>query len=342
MKQSNSNTTRRAFSLLEILVAMAILSLVLLTVTAITNQVIGVSKSASAKIEAFKTARASFETMTRAISQATLNTYYDYYDSSHQRRTSANAASFSPAMYGRYSELEFVTGKNLVSSPRPQVTHSIFFQSPLGYTKDTADYSKLRSSLNAAGFYVEFYNDTDERPSFLLSLLNPPPVRWRYRLMQFLQATESLSIYKAANHSWFTDPISVPRQATRVMAENIIACVICPKLNTDTNSSTISPDYECQSRVTWSSGKQPATMHQLPPLVEVVLIAADEVSINRIQGTSTSAPDFGFNYASVFQVASQLDADLATVSKALDAKHLNYRVFRSRVGLKGAKWEESP
>ncbi len=340
MKQSSSITSCRAFSLLEILVAMAILSLVLLTVTAITNQVIVVSKSASAKIEAFKTARASFETMTRAISQATLNTYYDYYNSSYQRRTASNASTFAPALYGRHSELEFVTGKNLVSSPRPQVTHSIFFQCPLGYTKDSTDYAKLRSTLNAAGFYMEFYNDTDERPSFLLSILNPPPVRWRYRLMQFLQATESLSIYKATNHSWFTDPISLPRQSTRVMAENIVACVICPKLNTDTTSSTISPDYEYQSRATWSSGKQPAMMHQLPPLVEVVLVAVDEVSISRIQGTSTTAPDLGFNYASIFQAASQLETDLATVSQALNARHVNYRIFRTRVGLKGAKWEQ--
>lgn len=339
MWHSPTSLVHRGFSLLEVLVAMAILSLILLVVAGITNQVSVVSKGATSKIEAFKTARLGFETMSRAISLATLNTYYDYYDSAYQKRTPANAATFAPAFYGRYSELEFVTGKNLVTTPRAQVTHSIFFQTPLGYTKDTDDFSKLKSTLNSAGFYIEFYNDSDERPSFLLSLLNPPPVRWRYRLIQFLQATESLSIYKAIGHTWFTDPIATPRLATRVVAENILACVICPKLNTDTSSSIIAPDYEYESRVTWSSGTQPLTMHQLPPSVEIVLIAADEIAMNRIQGTSTTEPDLGVSYPTIFQTAAELENDLKTFTGALDQKHVNYRVFRTRVGLKGAKWD---
>lgn len=339
MWQSPTFTVHRGFSLLEVLVAMAILSLVLLVVAGITNQVSVVSKGTSSKIEAFKSARTGFETMSRAISLATLNTYYDYYNSAYQKRTPANSSTFAPAFYGRYSELEFVTGKKLVTAPREQVTHSIFFQTPLGYTKDTDEFSKLKSTLNSAGFYIEFYNDSDERPSFLLSLLNPPPVRWRYRLMQFLQATESLSIYKATGHTWFTDPLTTPRLATRVIAENILACVVSPKLNTDTTDSTIAPDYEYRSRVSWSSGTQPQTMHQLPPSVEIVLIAADEVSMNRIQGTGTAEPDLGVNYASLFQVASQLENDLTSMTSALDQKHVNYRVFRTRVGLKGAKWD---
>lgn len=332
------------FTLIELLVAMAILTLILGFVFSLTNMAGKSLQYSSAKIEAFASARSAFDLMTRTIGSATLNTYYDYYNSSRQRLTPANASSFVPALYGRYSELEFVCGKNLVQLPRKQVTHSIFFQTPLSYTQ-IASSSGLSSLLNAVGFYIEFNNDSAERPPFF----NPTTSRWRYRLMQLVQPTEKLSIYKdisAPSHAWFTDAISATPQPARVLAENIIACVICPRMAEDgTTVSSLTTNYEYDSNIalaapsiSWTSGSQPVSMNQLPPTVRVVLIALDERSMTRLQGSSSMPPDLGFNYNNVFQTSANLEADLATVSAALTAKKLNFRIFQTDVAIRGAKW----
>ena len=79
-------------------------------------------------------------------------------------------------------------------------------------------------------------------------------------------------------------------------------------------------------------------MNQLPPVVRIVLVAADERSMLRLQAASTNAPDLGFNYADVLQDASKLNADLKTIGDALRSKHIDYRIFQTDVAIHGAKW----
>lgn len=344
MTACNNRRQSLGFSLIEVMVSSVILIMILGIVVSMTNYASHGVQYSAAKIESFQSARFAFETMTRAVSSATLNNYYDYFDVSRNRRTPTNASTFNPDVYGRYSELEFVSGKNLVATPRAQVTHAIFFQTPLDYTVPTSGYSHLQGLLNVLGFYVEFYNDSDSRPSFVSS-----PERWRYRLMELLQPTENFSVYDVAGHSWFTasiDPGKTTSPPVRLLAENIIACVICPRLSTDTTDvSSLAADYEYDSNIanaaspiSWTSGSQPSCMNQLPPLVRIVLVAVDERSMIRLQGNSTTPPDLGFDYSKIFKFASKLDEDLATLGQALAKKNVSFRVFQTDVAIRGAKW----
>ena len=118
------------------------------------------------------------------------------------------------------------------------------------------------------------------------------------------------------------------------IAENVIALVILPKVSsqdTATGVANIASQYEYDSRDTGKS----ATLNQLPPLVEVVMVAIDEVSARRLENGS-SAVDFGVS--GLFRDASMLDADLKTLEGKLADKNVKYQVFRTTVALRNSKW----
>ncbi len=133
------------------------------------------------KIDQFRSARNGFEAMTRRLSEATLNTYYDYFDSNGNSSTSGSYTG-TPSYYGRQSELRFISGPGLAgtaTSTPPRPTHSIFFQAPLGFvapvsSSDTTytQYQGLNNLVNTWGYYLEFADD-QQRPSFMSSV---PPV----------------------------------------------------------------------------------------------------------------------------------------------------------------------
>jgi uncharacterized protein (TIGR02599 family) len=179
----------RAFTLVEILVSVAILSLLMLLVVQMIGSVDKIWKNTSSKIEAFQGARAGFQLMTSELRQATLNTYFDYYNAAGQMLTQWYAANptqaFIPAAYGRQSELHFTSGQysalpgtstGAVSSslildsttlpPNGQITDCVFFQCPSNYTLNI-QYSSLNNLLNAVGFFVEFGTE--------LNAANSPP-----------------------------------------------------------------------------------------------------------------------------------------------------------------------
>lgn len=347
----------RAFTLVEMMAATAILSAILLLVFSITRQTGEAWKNSASKIESFQGARAAFETMTRTISQATLNTYYDYFAANGERRTNANVASFVPAKYGRYSDLHFVSGKNLLDGGGgpTQITHSMFFQTGAGYT-GSADYKHLDTTLNAVGFYVEYGAD----PSYP-KFLQPENNRNRYRLMQFFQPSTELSVYEPGGlsgpTSWFKDPLKDKPELRRPLTENVVALVIHPKLSDLDKSaagSYLAPDFEYDSRISWTAGPQPKTQHQLPPLVEIVLVAIEESSFATAFGNPPNAPDLGqLATSNLFQRAEQLDgtlnSDLAAFESVLNAapgniagntRKLKYRIFRSEIPIRSAKWSE--
>lgn len=320
---------RRAFTLVEMMVAFAILSLIMVLVVEITSQTERTWQSTHAKIESFQGARAAFEAVARRLGQTTLNNYYGYFPNLS-----------TPTKYVRKSELHFICGKSLLTSP-PQVTHAVFFQAPLGYTNDT-DYEGLDNLLNACGYFVEYNND-NSRPTFLTAL----PDRHRYRLMQFSQPAQELSVYQYTSgpdpNQWFTAALASPAPPTRQMAENVVALIIRPRLSAGDEAKAgapIAPEYEYDTR----DASSPKTEHQLPPLVEVVLVAIDELSAGKL-GNTTEAPNLG--QSSLFQQTDNLEKDLATFSDVLNAQpdniagnrlKLNSRVFRMEVPLHAAKW----
>lgn len=324
------------FSLLEIIVASAVLLILVGVMFSIINQTSRVVTSASGRIDAFQSSRAAFESMTRTISQATLNTYYDYFDS-RGRSPADSGYDGVPFLYGRQSDLHFVTGKSCVPG---QLGHAVFFQAPLGFSGP--DYEPLEAVLSACGYYVTFASDASDqslsgRAAFLDGLT---PFQFRCRLMQFTQPAEELQLYRnnGSVEAWFKDPLAATPPSVRILCDNIVLLVVRPSFP-GAGSEELAADYEYNSRRVWDGTlPQPAECNQVPPLLQILLVALDESSASRVQGRSAEQPDLGIRYSELFHVTERWTDDLSEVEKALTERHLNYRIFNTTIALPAAKW----
>ncbi len=348
MKTSAPHRRRweRGFTLVEILVSMAILTLLLLTLVAVTDSIRRTWTYTSGKIEQFREAREAFEAINRRVSQATLNTYLDY-----QRDPSGNLLLTGTNNYVRQSELRFISGPSLLDGGT-HPTHAIFFQAPLGYV-ETSTYSGMENLLNTWGYYLEFSDDSALRPPFLSAAI--APLHSRFRLMELMEPAESLTLYSAevaaggnssySAKTWFTTPLA---SKSRVLAENIIALILLPKLSPqeDTTGTMLSPNYTYDSTTIGPNGsnKDYNTKSQLPPVVQITMVAVDEVSYNRLQGNSTMMPDLGLSalFANVGDIQDPSKPgyaqDLKTLETTLKSKKLTYHIFTTNISIKGAKW----
>ena len=329
-------TRRSGFTLIELMVASAILAMMVGLFFVVISQMTGGIKTSTAKMDAFQSARTGFEAVSRTLGIASLNTYWDYFDSSRNPR-GANA-NFTPALYGRQSDLHFLTKTQpFFSAPGSlePVGHSLFFQAPLGYFSDTIA-AKPPGSLNPSGFFVAFGNDPT-KPG--LTELKERP---RFRLYQWLPSSESLTVDPSTGRLTDSDWIA-PTSGVRPLAENIIAFVVRVPAITATGYSTNATDYGWDSLTPWVSGDQPAQMHQLPPLVNITMVAIEEAAANRLAGTAstaaTAASALGIaNLSSRFRTASEYDNDLDAIGSALSSKNIPYRIFTTTVPLRGSRW----
>jgi uncharacterized protein (TIGR02599 family) len=321
-------------------------------ISSILSQVMKAWQNTTGKIEGFRDARSAFETVTRTISQATLNTYYDYVNANGQFR-GANDTAFQPDHYARQSDLQIVSGPagTLLSSGLGAYTatgHAIFFFSPLGIianadtsTTSSTGLGRTSDGLNVCGFYV-LYGADPTIPSFLSSI----PTRYRYRLMQLVQPTEYLSIFapgSGANgtgygtSAWFLNAVTGDIGATTpvsnsVLAENVVALILLPKLaaRDETaggyNDASLAPAYSYDSSTVGAGKPQlsngeattPAlsSMNQLPPDILVTMVVIDEASAVKL-GNTTSPP--ALSKGAPFTDATQLTTDLATLENNLGA-----------------------
>jgi uncharacterized protein (TIGR02599 family) len=266
--------------------------------------------------------------MSRTIGASTLNTYVDYYDTNRKTRLSSDL-NFRPDVYGRRSDLHFVTGNTLLPG---QQGGGVFFTAPFDFDTNSIT-PATGGQLNGIGYFVRFSADT--LPAFITN--NPP----RYRLFQFLQPTTSLKVMNTnfSTNTWFTSDVNASNNCYP-LAANIVAFAVLPKLSEreeKTNLDTLTTDFSYDSRMAWSSGSQPTNMHQLPPVVRVVMVALDESSAKRIQNGAT-APDLGYDPATIFDTAATLETSLDTIATKLSEKNLKYRVFRADISIRGAKW----
>lgn len=331
------------FTLLEILTATTILAIILVFVYSVLTHSIGIWRRANANIDAFQNARAVFDIVTTRLGQATLNTYWDYYDANHIAfRDATSTAAFIPMYYGRQSDLHFVSGsaESLISSLPPGYTklstQAVFFAAPTGLTADR-DYQPLPELLSACGFFVAFGGDSASRPAILAV-----PEIHRWRLMELTAPVESPGLYKAGSTAWFTAPIK--NGDVRPIADNIIALVIWPRLAplADPAGTAIAPDYAYDSRTTatWSGSRQPVQASQLPPTVQVTMVAIDEASAARLESGAAPPDVITTALAGRFQKASLYERDLAQVESALADKRITYRVFTATVTLAESQWSQ--
>lgn len=321
-----SDAPRGAFSLLEILVAVAILGILVVALSALNNQTLNVWRQASGRAETFQAARAAMDTLVRTLEVATLNPYWDY----------DNRAN--PSRYVRMSNLAFVCGPAadlLGTSYGPG--SAVFFQAPLGRTEVDAR-SQLQLLLNTVGFFIEYRNVHSHLPASLQ--LSP---RRRSCLMQVQTFANEMGVFADTNsanpdNSWFDDSALLTRST--VLAENVLFLVVRPLRRS--GSATVdltAAEFRLDTRLGETEITQPSTSNQLPPLVEVALVAASESSVRRISETD------GYRIPSTllinrFENPANLDVDLESLTADLSRKGLDVRTFRQTFVLPNSRWSE--
>jgi uncharacterized protein (TIGR02599 family) len=308
----------RAFTLVELLVAISVLIILLGLLLAITATVSKTVLYTSTKIDAFAAGRAGFDLMSQKLSQATLNTYWDY----------DNPAA--PTVYYRQSDLQFLVVQNEQFAGYGQ---EVYFPAPENYSTDNT----VRSTdglLNACSFFIEYGPDTNFKPGAV------GPTHYRYRLMQGLEPTENFGAYGSSSSSWPAVPAfsasnsastvqtqwttywtswaaywgnftasasSAPawvanitnagtgtlKSAVNPLANNVIAMIVWPRLNAiddpTGNKLTTNYTYDSQYKALTMTGpggtEQPLTANQMPPTIQVTMIVISEASATQIDKT---------------------------------------------------------
>ena len=413
MKRSIYAHRSTGFTLVEVLVSSALLVFIMVLVLSTVDQTQRVWRRAASKVTQFQSARNAFESMTRRLSQATLNTYYRSFDED----ISTETAQFT---YTRESELQFMTGPTakIMTSPalaglpadpeRAYPTHSIFFTAPLGFTSErdlsittayVPKFRNLNSALVATGYFLEHGEDPDV-PKTLRDAGLVPSKR-RYRLMELDVPTENLSIYRRplditdqvrrykndpqildSSKSEYVGLIDRNRQPsttwsrplwmeeallresneegsgasgftfknTRVLAENIVALVLLPKLpqkdrEVPGRMDDLSPFFMYDSwRILAQDPKQKqraARYNQLPPIISVTMIAIDEPSALRVADQyKEDLPDWSEGLFQRVGTEEEFREEIKELEERLtkDPAKIAYRTFSTDVVIRGSKW----
>lgn len=362
---------RAGFTLVEMMVSSVIVVLLSAMFVSMLGQTGGIWQRTAGKVEQFREARAAFETMTTRLAQATLNTYWDYDN------------ALLPTRYRRRSELRFISGPAdslLGDAPegRARLTHAVFFQAPLGVT-ETERFRSYENLLCTWGYFLETGDDRALRPGVVGA--NMVPLRVRPRLYELWQPSETNRIYKFTSgasgrgytgREWFRQLLAKETPPVHVLAENVLALVITPRLApadeeeikgipatpADADFSPLAPEYLYDSSPT--SVGNPATqrnldprtnpVHQLPPMLQVTMVACDEVSIARLGYTDTDEDPLSL--AAKFRDSREFTSELLlaggeeSIESQLIARKAGYRIFTTNVVIRGAKWSreqvESP
>ncbi len=342
------------FTLIEVLVTMAVLSVFAILLLSVTDSTFKIWRSTSTSVTMFAAARTAYDTLTRRLAQATVNTYLDYYDAAWDRRAPGDT-TFVPDEYGRASDLAYVSGPAasiLPGNASVHPGHGVFFFAPLGFTDNSALYADLPNLLNACGYYIEWGSDKDRRPSFL----DPLPERWRFRLIENVQPSQDFTSYpeftndsSSDDRNWITGGLD-SNSISQPIAENIIALILRPELpeqdakeiNPAWNPWDITETYTYDSRTesgrTRANDRDALQFAQLPPMLRVVMVAVDDAAAARVTGTSTTPPAALRLAPEWFQDPDKLDADLAELSAKLVDEGIPFRIFNQLIPLRGAKY----
>lgn len=320
---------RGGFTLIEILVACSVLAVILVLMLSMVSQAGNLWRSSNSRIEAFQGARLAFENLTRLLSQATLNTYWDYDDPNNPQR------------YIRKSELHFLTDRAASIVAGDTYGQAVFFQAPANYNPASSGGmvnrgdTGLTGQLNACGFYIEFASDKTK--GWIPDHVQAPESR-RFRLMQWVQDTKKLDIYdpQVSENSaqWISSRVLDEALPT---ADNIVALLIWPKEPEKQTTRVLPDQYRYDSRENSRQSQQPPNAHQLPPLLEVAMVAIDEASVvklgDRLESTIQSCTDQLYEGG-----PSRFASNLKTVEANLNNARINYRVFVATIPLREAKW----
>jgi uncharacterized protein (TIGR02599 family) len=231
----------------------------------------------------------------------------------------------------RKSELKFLVGQSGASGLPgvPDTGQVVFFQAPMTYTLNGGSYGGLDSLLNTCGFYISYTMNTGV-PGHVDASKNP----YRYRLMQLLVPVEKNTVYSASGNNWFATQTSY---ATAV-ADNIIALIVRPQDPSATVPDISTSSFTYDSTLNAATTPQPVTANQLPPLLQVTMVAIDEASVSRLQQGSTPPGVITSALAGKFSNPALYASDLAQLEKDLLSAGLDCRVFTSAVPIRESKW----
>jgi len=345
MRLTYFHNGRRAFSLIELMVAMGILSILMLMMTVLLDQVQKSWRYSESRISQFREARVAFDLMTKNIGQASLNTYWDLADKDKDGLFDG---------YFRTSELHFITldaGSLNAGGGQTPVGKAIFFQAPLGFS---GDYRNLNNLFNGRGYFVAFGGDEKFKPSFVDSA-----DRYRFRLMEFRPPAESNQIFadgaternidQVQNFSeWYRQAVAGVGKGNfeehlNPLAENIIALVVSPRDSLESASdargetfSKIAPNYDFDS-----NNQAPGFSgfaQQVPPLIRVTMVAIDEAAATRYEDGTGMPVEFTAPFAGLFSRTEDYSKDVQKLSEELDKLQINHKVFSSLVMLRSSKW----
>ncbi len=325
LRRREQRSSTGAFSLIEVMVATAILVVIMMIVVSIIGQISSVWRRSSEDIQAFQNARLGYDLITRNLSQALLNTYLDYDNVT------------TPTRYLRKSELAFFCGKAGEDDlPGTMGTgQAVFFYAPASYTKSAEMYGGMESLLNTCGYYVTFCQ-SKSIPGHVSGAANS----YRYRLVQLLVPTEEKNIYDSSmvgTHSWFMNYADPSSKMIQAVSDNIIALIIRPQDPASTPAD-LSEDYKYDTTLKATDDPQPVTAHQLPPVMQVTLVAIDEVSARRMERGSQPPEVIANALGGKFKETANYQNDIDQLESALNAAHIQYRIFSSAVPIRESKW----
>ena len=139
-----------AFTLIEVMVSSALIVVIMGFLMYTMDQTQRTMRGADSRVGQFQTARVAFEAMTRNLSQATVNTYWDL-------DFGVKDGKVQPSGYRRNSDLHFVSGlaatdkilnsKSSKTTEQIDPTHAVFFQAPLGVS-----YQDDHTEITAKGY----------------------------------------------------------------------------------------------------------------------------------------------------------------------------------------------
>lgn len=341
---------RTAFTLVEVMLSMAVLAIMLLLIANIIGTTQRSWRSASTRLSQFREARIAFDTLARNLRQTTLNTYraYRYNNPADPLVPAVESVAVAPEGYIRASELAFRCGQastlvgSLGSIGQP-VGHAVFFQAPLGVTDETR-YENLKHLLCVRGYFVVLGDDSAFLPSGLRSRLTPTT---RLRLMEYQPPAENNQIY--ANPNNWIDIGANPNALNyvRPVSENIAALIISPRLSAGDDPvpfaggtarpTSIAPNYTYDStkvaNVTTSDSQ--GSQHILPPVIKLAMIALDG---NSLDSPGASEAIDALSKGTQFNNADNYENDLKQVEDTLNRARVNYRIFETSVVIPASKW----
>jgi uncharacterized protein (TIGR02599 family) len=331
-----------AFTLVEVLVSITILTMILLIVTSVIGQAQRSWKLASSRLGQFRESRLAFEAVVRNLRQSIIDSQYDYDWDAMVASGAINNPLEAPGVIQLTADLGFVCGPtpalfNGVGSGTNLAGNGILFQAPLGFTGNP-DLVSLRSLLNTRGYFVQFGDDQRFLPQGLRTKLQP---RGRYRLLEFRPTAEVNNVF-ADGPAWATQDVNAGVDGNLVpLAENIVlfvaACVFPQTgpgaaavkfgeepaiMNTDYNSYTA-------TGVT--------TPYTLPSGVRITMVSIDETSAARLSiEYGNGSPNLLGRSGVSFANPANLNNDLEKFGQFLTSERINYRAYSAYVVIPAA------